>query len=220
MLTQELLRPELEPLPARMRSLRVHRGYPTPWFVGLIDGIPEFRCMDTAKWRRAVRDKLCWVCGEKLGKHLVFVAGPMCGVNRTSAEPPCHLECAQWSARNCPFLSKPQMTRRENAIPEHLHKVGTMPFEITRNPGVTLLWITTSYSLFGTGEVVLIRMGEPERVEWYALGKPATREQVEESVASGLPALEAMARQQDGAMAALTQMAADFKKLYPRLEAV
>jgi hypothetical protein len=34
-----------------------------------------------------------------------FVVGPMCGINRNSAEPPSHKECAQWSARNCPFLS-------------------------------------------------------------------------------------------------------------------
>ena len=26
-------RPELEPLPDRMKRLPVHRGYPVPWFV-------------------------------------------------------------------------------------------------------------------------------------------------------------------------------------------
>jgi len=109
----------LEPLPDRMKSLPVHRGYPVPWFVEWIDGVPEFRAMDFSKWQRAIRDKLCWVCGTPLEKKFVtFVAGPMCGINRTSAEPPCHLICAQWSARNCPFLSKPQMTRRENDLPE------------------------------------------------------------------------------------------------------
>lgn len=206
------LRPDLEPLPDRLKGLPVHRGYPVPWFVAWIDGVPEFRAADGSKFRRAVREKLCWVCGEHLGKFVCFVAGPMCGINRTSGEPPCHLECAQWSARNCPFLSKPQMVRRENDLPEEsTSRVG----HIARNPGVTLLWITKDYTLFSDGNGgALIRMGEPERVEWYALGKPATREQIEESIAGGIGNLEAMAREQDGAMEELAKAKARFEESY------
>src|SRR4029077_8964998 len=110
-------RPELEPLPERMRHLPVNsKGYPVPWFVAWVDGQPEFRAMDGAKFRRAIREKLCWVCGGKLGVYVCLVAGPMCGINRTSSEPPCHLECAQWSARNCPFLSNPRQVRREDEV--------------------------------------------------------------------------------------------------------
>jgi hypothetical protein len=103
------IRPELEALPSRMKTLPVdERGYPVPWFVDWVDGKPEFRAMDGNKWESAVRYRLCWVCGGTLGVNKSFVAGPMCGINRTSAEPPCHLECATWSARNCPFLKNPQ----------------------------------------------------------------------------------------------------------------
>src|SRR5258708_35755545 len=102
-----------EPLPSRMLSLPIDdRGYVVPWFVDWIDGKPEFRAMDGKKFVRAVREKLCWVCGERLGRYMTFVAGPMCGINRTSSEPPSHLECARWSARNWPFLSNPEMIRR------------------------------------------------------------------------------------------------------------
>jgi hypothetical protein len=186
------LHPGIEPPPPRMAGLPLHRGYPVPWFVTFMDGVPEFRCMDGRKWVQAVREKLCWVCGWPLGTRLAFVAGPMCGLNRTSAEPPCHLECARYSARNCPFLSKPQMVRRENDMPEE----GVLsPYAIMRNPGVTLVWITRSYSLFGDGHGNhLIEMGEPDATEWYALGKPATRAQVEESVRSGLPAVAGQCR--------------------------
>lgn len=211
----ESIRSDLEPLPDRMKNLAVHRGYPVPWFVEWIGGVPEFRVMDSKKWVRAVKEKLCWVCGTPLEKKfVVFVAGPMCGINRTSAEPPCHLICAQWSARNCPFLSKPQMTRRENDLPPGGEAIGGV--SIPRNPGVTLLWITKDYRVFRDGKGgFLIRMGEPERVEWWALGKPATRQQVEESVAGGLPSLEAMARTEDGAMEELRAMTKSFEALYP-----
>src|SRR5262252_8862699 len=101
------VRPELEQIPERMRDLPLdHRGYPVPWFVSYIDGpdgtkIPEFRAMDTFKFATAIREDRCWVCGWKLGQWKCFVVGPMCGINRVSSEPPSHLECAPWSARNC-----------------------------------------------------------------------------------------------------------------------
>lgn len=210
----QTLRPELEAVPTRMKSLRIARGYPVPWFVSWINGEPEFRAADGAKFVRAVKDKLCWVCGEHLGRNMTFVAGPMCGINRTSAEPPCHLECAQWSARNCPFLSRPNMVRRENDLPEESGSFGGVA--IKRNPGVTLLWTCRDYSLFGDRMGgVLIHMGDPTATEWWAEGKPATREQVIASVAGGLPALEAMAACEAGAMEELHAAKLAFERFYP-----
>jgi hypothetical protein len=111
------MRAGLEPLPGRMLGLPVDkRGYPVPWFVDWLDGEPEFRAMDPEKWAKAIKRKLCWVCGQQLGTRFSFVLGPMCGINRTTAEPPCHLDCARWSARNCPFLTA-QMTRRREDDP-------------------------------------------------------------------------------------------------------
>lgn len=191
------LRPELEPLPLKLRGLPVDdRGYPVPFFVAWVEGKPDFRVMDPKKWQRAVRDKLCWVCGQPLGRYMVFVVGGMCGINRTSSEPPCHMECAQWSARNCPFLSRPHMHRREGGLPEsHVEPAG---FMLSRNPGVTLLWVTTSYTIFKAdagGPGYLISFGDPTQVQWIASGRPATREEVEASIEGGLPALEAMCQQ-------------------------
>src|SRR5262245_25131465 len=173
------LRPELEALPDRLQHLRVDaRGYVVPWFVQWVKAgsdppepvppetpgaMPEFRIMDQDKWIRAVREKCCWVCGDRLGKYLTFVIGPMCGINRTTAEPPSHRECAEWSARNCPFLSRPQMVRRDydNLQAQH-HVAGEM---LARNPGVTLLWTTRRYTIFNDGRGnPLIEIGDPTSV--------------------------------------------------------
>jgi hypothetical protein len=210
------LRPELGELPSRMRDLPVDkRGYVVPWFVDWIDGEPEFRAMDPHKWNRAIKEKLCWVCGERLGRYMTFVAGPMCGINRTSAEPPTHLECARWSARNCPFLNNPDMIRRvDEKVPLDGKCIGG--FTITRNPGVTMLWTCKDYSVFRDGlGGVLLQMGEPESVEWYCRGRVATRAEVEESIASGLPNLVSMAMKQDGAMKALDEARTRFERYLP-----
>ena len=205
-----------EPPPSRMANLHVdERGYIIPWFVDWIDGKPEFRAMDLSKWIKAVNEKRCWVCGERLGRWMTFVAGPMCGINRTSSEPPSHLECARWSARNCPFLNNPEMVRRvDEKIGNDMTNVAG--FAITRNPGVTMLWTTNTYSVFDDGKGgKLISFGGANSVEWYACGKLATREQVIQSIESGMPALVALAQRQDGAMGHLMKMREGFDKHIP-----
>ncbi|HEY6382034.1 MAG TPA: hypothetical protein VIY07_09545 [Pseudolabrys sp.] len=216
-----LIRPDLEALPGRLRQLPLdERGYPVPWFVDWLDGKPEFRAMDPRKFVRAIKEKLCWVCGQRLGVHLAFVAGPMCGVNRTSSEPPCHLECAQWSARNCPFLSKPDMVRREDGLMNKAALVEeSAGFCITRNPGVVMVWITRQYEIFrphaGNQAGYLLQMGDPERVEWWCQGRTATRAEVDASIESGLPNLETMARLEPGGMRALERAVRRFERWLP-----
>jgi hypothetical protein len=212
------LRPELQDLPERMEILPVsENGYPVPWFVAWIDGKPEFRAMDPNKFIRALKQKRCWVCGERLGTNVCFVAGPMCGINRTSSEPPSHLECGRWSAKNCPFLSNPRMVRREDEKIDNMHlRENSAGIALTRNPGVTMLWITRVFEVFyDAAHKPLIQMGEPESVEWYARGRVATREEVMESIESGLPALEAIAQQEKGGLAVLQRWKTRFEKWVP-----
>lgn len=189
------IRPDLELLPMRLRKLPIDaRGYPVPWFVAWVDGpdgpgtLPEFRAMDAAKFRRAVKERLCWVCGEPLGRWLAFPIGPMCAITRTISEPPSHLECAEWSVRNCPFLSQPKMVRRETDLPADAKEAAG--HGIKRNPGVMCLWVTRGYELFSDGKGgTLITIGAPDRVMWWCEGRAATRAEVEASVTSGLPIL-------------------------------
>jgi hypothetical protein len=215
-MSQKCLRPELEALPLQMRNLPVDdRGYVVPWFVDWLDGKPEFRAMDQRKWLRAVRDKLCWVCGGRLGRYMTFVAGPMCGINRTSSEPPCHLKCAQWSARNCPFLNNPESVRRVDEL-IGADMSNSSGIALSRNPGVAMLWTTKDFSVFQDGKgQPLLHMGAPESVEWYACGKIATRDEVKRSIDSGLPALVTIAMQQDGAMKFLNKAVEEFERFLP-----
>lgn len=195
------------PMPGTIAMLPIGpNGYPVPWFVSWIDSDgrpvasdtadakPEFRCADGRKWVRAVKEKLCWVCGTKLEPEFTFPIGPMCSINQVTAEPPCHNECAEYSVRACPFLTRPDMTRRDNNLPEDTTEAGLM---IMRNPGVTCLWTCNSYQLFPDGSgSYLIRLPNPSRVKWYAQGRPALRHEIEASVTTGLCTLEDMARQQ------------------------
>lgn len=212
------LRPELETMPDKMRRLPLdERGYPVPWFVAWLDGKPEFRAMDPKKYRQAIHERRCWVCGDQLGVNIAFVAGPMCGINRTSAEPPSHYSCAVWSARNCPFLANPRQVRREDEIINNPKLVEQAAgHALTRNPGVAMVWVCRGFEMFRDGKnQPLITMGEPDRVEWYCEGRQATRLEVLESIEQGLPALQAVARLEPGGLEELQRYEKRFAKWIP-----
>jgi hypothetical protein len=120
----------------------------------------------------------------------------MCAINRNTAEPPCHRECAEFSVRACPFLRFPNRKRDEADLPQGFNPGGDQA-AIKRNPGVTCLWMTKTYRPYRAhnGDT-LIEIGDPLDVTWWAHGQPASHDEVMASIESGLPLLRAMAEKQ------------------------
>jgi hypothetical protein len=217
------LRPDIEPPPRFMQELPIDkRGYPIPWFVDYLNGEPEFRAMDPRKFRRAINERLCWTCGNKLFGEEIFVIGPMCAVSRISSEPPNHRECGIYAAKNCPFLSKPQMHRRTDEEIDKI-KVPSPGIMIERNPGVSLLWYTRRHALLTVRNCppavdgILFKLGWPFKLEWYCRGRTATRAEILESLESGLPILRDQAEKFDGpaGVAFLEKQITDTYRLIP-----
>jgi hypothetical protein len=203
--------------PKRMLDLPVDkRGYPVPYFVDWLNGEPEFRAMDRRKLVKCINERRCWTCGKYLFGEEVFVIGPMCAVNRISAEPPSHRECAIYSAMNCPFLVRPQMVRRKDDLVATAKQAPGIMLE--RNPGVTLLWYTRHHKVLEEPNGVLFAVGRAFKTQWFAQGRPATRAEVMASIDSGLPLLR-KAADLDGpeAHVALTQQVDVAMKLVPRV---
>ncbi len=216
-----LYRSDLPPLPSRMQHLpRDHRGYPVPWFVAFIDGKPDFRVIKDKGIATAWNSKLCWLCGAPMGVYKACVVGPMCGINRITSEPPSHLECAEYAAKACPFLTKPLATRVERGLPEECYTSGVA---LKRNPGATLIWVTKDIKPFrihpDKGGGVLFRLGNPTSLTFWCKGRHATRAEVEESVRTGLPKLQELAAM-DGpkATAELITWTKAFEALLPAPE--
>ena len=197
---------DLSNAPPRIRALKQdHRGFPVPWFVQWLDGDksapygvgrPDFRIIDASKMALALRQPRCWVCGGVMGKHRVFVIGPVCAINRVISEPPSHRECAEFSAANCPFLANPRMRRNEKNIPDDCQEAAG--FGLKRNPMTVCLW-ESRYRPFRTevgNKGILFSLGDPVRVDWIHQGRPATRAEVLHSIDTGYPTLIDLARLQ------------------------
>jgi hypothetical protein len=183
-------------VPERIARLpKDSKSRPVPYFVwwNPETGQPDFRVIDPKRYAACVKDKRCWVCGQLLGRYRAFLIGPMCAVNRVSSEPPSHRECAEFSARACPFLSTPRMHRNEKDLPDG-HDLPGIAFK--RNPGVNVVWVCKGYEVFRPpdGKGILFRVGEPQAALWFREGRAATREEALEGIDSGYPLLEELAR--------------------------
>lgn len=202
-------------MPTRMKKLPIDaRGYPVPKFVKWVDDQPDFRVIDVEYLNRCIRHKFCWLCGERLGIHMAFCIGPMCAVNRVNSEPPSHLECAYFAVKACPFMTHPHRKRNEVDLP--IDAKDSAGVQIERNPGVTLIWVTKSYKVFKAGDGLLFKIGEPEKLEWYAKGRRATREEIMNSIETGLPLLRDMAEKEgEKAVAQFDRQVAIGMKLVP-----
>jgi hypothetical protein len=184
--------------PPSIRALpRDDRGFPVPYFVEYIDGKPDFRVLNPHRMARCIRHSLCWICGKPLGRMKAFTIGPMCSVNRISAEPPAHPICAAFAAKACPFLSHPLAKRPGTEDLKERFGEPTAPgVMLSHNPGVTLVWQCLRYGINRQHDGILFDIGPPARCAWFREGREATRQEVLDSFDLGLPTLRRLAEEE------------------------
>jgi hypothetical protein len=158
-----------------------------------VNGEPDFVGVDPRKIAEAHQKHVCWICGGRVIHRKAFTIGPMCAVNRVSAEPPAHAVCARFAVTACPFLSRPLAKRAHHPTATYRQPPGLM---LERNPGVVLIWETSTYRVERQPEGgMLFRIGSPSRTSWWCEGREATRAEIVESLRTGLPALVRVAQQ-------------------------
>lgn len=197
-------------MPDRIKRLPIDkRGFPVPKFVAVINGEPDHRVVNQAWLAPAIVRRMCWVCGNPLGRYYCSIIGCMCAINRVISEPPSHRECAEFSAKACPFMARPHAHRREAGLPDE--RVAPAGFGLKRNPGVVCLWISKQYPKLlkapAGNQGVLFQLADPIETVWYREGRLATRAEVEAAIEDGLPTLHEVAAQQgEKALLDLTAM--------------
>ncbi len=84
-------------IPTYLSHLPIYQGWPVPFTQAWFDGKPDFRTVDPQKTVRCVTEKLCAICGRRLGDKSYFIGGPLSKANRVFTDPPMHKRCAEFA---------------------------------------------------------------------------------------------------------------------------
>ena len=93
------------PIPDFLGHLPVYNGLPVPFTQAIIDGVPDFRATDFLKIKLCAEQRLCAICGHRLGEYAYFIGGPLTRENHLFTDPAMHSKCAEFAAQACPFVS-------------------------------------------------------------------------------------------------------------------
>ncbi len=74
-------------IPEFLAHLKIYGGYPVPFTQLWASGAPDFRAVDMEHCARCLRDKLCAICGRRLGEYCYFIGGPFSKKNRLFVDP-------------------------------------------------------------------------------------------------------------------------------------
>jgi len=95
-------------IPAFLSHLKTYNGFPVPFIQMWLGNKPSFRAVNLEHCARCLRDKLCAICGRRLGEYCYFIGGPLSKKNRLFVDPPMHRQCAEFASKVCPFVSDTQ----------------------------------------------------------------------------------------------------------------
>lgn len=156
-------------VPERLQKRPLFRGFVVPRFA-LIgeDGVPDFKVIDRHFWEKAVRERLCGICGEALDYWIYFIGGPQSISARSFIDLPMHEECARYSMRVCPFLHRESFGyakyRKQHAGLRELDLVSA------DRPSKMGLLRTRNYKIAASGDTVYLRAEAAVSVEWWEPG--------------------------------------------------
>ena len=97
------------PLPERMKDLPFDsRGFPIPYVIYWDkSGVPQFKINDEKKSQKCLLDRLCAICGQKLGDDMWLTGGAQSAFHERGAyfDTPMHHECGVYALKVCPYLA-------------------------------------------------------------------------------------------------------------------
>lgn len=153
------------PIPKRLESNLRYRGLPVP-YIALIkpDGQPDFRVTDEMSRRRVIKERLCQLCAQKLGKYIFFVGGPEAAKTNQYFEPAAHLDCLIYAMQVCPFIvgrvDHMDPEKLQSKMPEGIKIHVPESYTVVKNP----YWVikkATGYDLWAPApnEILILPKG-------------------------------------------------------------
>ena len=133
------------------------------------DGTPDFRVLEMARVHRALKRRLCGMCGQRLGGNTLCTIGSEDNLaERRATDPMMHEDCARYALAACPFLSGRAVRRSGRDLPAGTSAIRTA-YERDRPPRTGLAF-TRSYDPTWRADIQGYRYAAPHRIEWFEVG--------------------------------------------------
>lgn len=92
-------------IPAFLSHLKIYNGFLVPFIKLWAGDKPDIRAVNMEHCARCLRDKLCAICGRRLGEYCYFIGGLLSKKNRLFVDPAMHKQCAEFASNVRPFVS-------------------------------------------------------------------------------------------------------------------
>ena len=98
------------PVPTRLTHRPTQGGLVVPWIsVELANGSFDLGNMHNTRVNTCFMERRCQICGDPIGRTVLFFLSTKALADRIAGEPPLHPECAAYSKLACPMVAG-QMT--------------------------------------------------------------------------------------------------------------
>lgn len=122
-------------IPTFLSHLKIYNGFPVPFIQLWAGSKPDFRAVNSEHCARCLRDKLCAICGRRLGEYCYFIGGPLSKKNRLFVDPAMHKHCAEFASKVCPFVSDQRQEYSTRPKVMYILKTRTEKFKPVRVNG-------------------------------------------------------------------------------------
>lgn len=149
------------------------RGFPIFFSITQPDGSYSFEGISLHRLLLCAKDRLCGICGQKLGYWVSFVGGPKSITNRVFTDPPMHRECAEYAFAVCPFLLRSgwDRTRRKDVLSRRDDVIVPSAEADFNKPERMGMLITREYRLYAVDHDALVfRTAPAKEVVWMSGG--------------------------------------------------
>jgi hypothetical protein len=135
------------------------------------NGEPDFRVLEHERVLRAIKRRLCGMCGQKItGNVLCFIGADGNLLERRATDPAMHEACARYALAACPFLSGRAVRRSGKPLDGPGKTAYRSPALYDRErPPRAGLFFTRSYEARWRSDIRGFRYAPPFRVEWIDL---------------------------------------------------
>jgi hypothetical protein len=138
--------------------------YPVPFTQMWIDGKPDFRIVDPEKSLKCIQEKLCAICGAKLGEFCYFIGGPLSKQNRLFVDPPMREQCAVFASEVCPFVSGQKDEYSKRPVDEKVMRVHEMASAVRSEVMYILKSRTKNFGTIKLNGSLMIQAGQWSRI--------------------------------------------------------